>query len=82
MSVVQHLTEIVAALNALQIPYLVMGGHAVRYYGFNRATTDHDLHIPARVGAQLTDLLRKTSLFVGGPPVEAATWRGEDFRCC
>jgi len=80
MNVVQHLTEIVAALNELKVRHLVMGGHAVRYYGFNRDTTDHDLHIPAAAGEQLSAILSKTTLFAAGIPVEAATWRGADFR--
>lgn len=80
MNVVEHLTEIVSALSALQVPHLVMGGHAVRYYGFNRETTDHDLHVPAVVGEHLTEILSQTKLFVANPPLEAVTWRGEDFR--
>lgn len=80
MNVVQHLAEIVSALAELQIPHLVMGGHAVRYYGFSRETTDHDLCIPLEIGQNLSELLSKTSLFVSAPPAEAPTWRGEDFR--
>ncbi|MGH9799326.1 MAG: hypothetical protein ACRD82_03100, partial [Blastocatellia bacterium] len=80
MNVIAHLAEIVSALNALQIPHLVMGGHAVRYYGFSRETNDHDLCIPPEVGQNLAELLSKTSLFVSVPPTEAPTWRGEDFR--
>jgi hypothetical protein len=79
MSIVQRLIEIVSALDELQVPHLVMGGHAVRYYGFNRETTDHDLHIPVEVGQHLGTLLGKTTLFVDAP-AETATWRGEDFR--
>jgi hypothetical protein len=81
MKIVEHLNQITTALDELQVPYLVMGGHAVRYYGFNRETTDHDLHIPANVGKNLFDLLSRTSLFVSAPPVESVTWRGEsDFK--
>jgi hypothetical protein len=78
MKIVEHLNQITSALDELKIPYLVMGGHAVRYYGFNRETTDHDLHIPANVGKNLSDLLSKTSLFGSSPPTESITWRGED----
>src|SRR5262245_47018435 len=80
MNIEQHLTEIVAALNELKVRHLVMGGHAVRYYGFNRDTTDHDLHISAAAGDKLTEILSQTALFAAGTPVEAARWRGEDFR--
>lgn len=80
MNVVERLTEIVSALVELQVPYLVMGGHAVRYYGFNRDTTDYDLHIPVEAGENLSHLLSRTSLFVAGTVRETSTWRGEDFR--
>ena len=81
MSIVAHLAQITSALDELQVPHLVMGGHAVRYYGFNRDTTDHDLHIPANFGQNLSELLGKTSLFVSAPPAETITWRGAaDFQ--
>jgi hypothetical protein len=76
----QRLIEVVSALDEVQMPYLIMGGHAVRYYGFRRDTTDFDLHISAESSAHLTDLLAKTSLFVAGLPAETVTWCGEDFR--
>ncbi len=63
MNVVEHLTKIVSALAELRIPHLVMGGHAVRYYGFSRETTDHDLCIPPEVGQHLAELLSQRSLF-------------------
>jgi hypothetical protein len=80
MTVIARLTEIVAALTDLQLPYLVMGGQAVGYYGFQRETTDHDFYLPATAGAHLTEMLSRTVLFAGGLPVEAITWRGADFR--
>lgn len=73
MNIVQHLTEIVAALNELGVPHLVMGGRAVRYYGFNRETTDHDLQISAATGRQLTELLRNSTLFRGTDATHNAT---------
>lgn len=79
MTIVQRLIEIVSALDEAQIPHLVMGGHAVRYYGFNRETTDYDLHIPVEAGQKLSELLSNTTLFVD-TPAETTTWRGEDFR--
>ena len=50
MNVVAHLAQITAALAELHLPHLVMGGQAVRYDGFNRETTDHDLHLAAGSG--------------------------------
>jgi len=80
MNIVPHLIEIVSALDGLKVRYLVMGGHAVRYYGFNRETNDHDLHIPVEAGRHLGELLSQTTLFISGTPAETPTWRGEDFR--
>ena len=80
MNVVARLTEIVSALDELKVPHLVMGGHAVRYYGFNRETTDHDFYLPADAGEHLSDILSRSSLFVTDTPTEAPTWRGADFR--
>ena len=45
MNAAERLTEIVSALDRLEIPYLVTGGHAARYYGIERNTIDYDLHI-------------------------------------
>lgn len=80
MNVIEHLVEIVSAMTALGVPHLVMGGHAVRYYGFSRDTTDHDLCIPPAVGIHLIELLSHASLFASAPLAEALTWRGDDFR--
>ena len=67
MKIVEHLSQITVALEELKIPYLVMGGHAVRYYGFNRETTDHDLH-SNRCRQEASDLLIHTSVFASDPP--------------
>jgi hypothetical protein len=80
MNAVTHLTGIVSALTELQVPHLVTGGPAVRYSGFNRETSDHDLHIPPSAAENLVELLSRTSLFVSTPLLEAATRWGEDFR--
>ena len=77
MNIVEHLNQITSALDELDVPYL-MGGHAVRYYGFRRETTDHDLYIPAEIGRNLSELLSRTALFVSAPPIESVTWRGEN----
>lgn len=62
MNIVEHLNQITSALDELDVSYLVMGGHAVRYYGFRRETTDHDLYIPAEIGRNLSELLSRTAL--------------------
>ena len=61
MTIVERLIEIVSSLDELQVPHLVMGGHAVRYYGFSRETTDHDLHTPVEAGQSLSSLLGTAS---------------------
>ena len=40
-----RLAEIVTALEAVGLSCLVMGGHAVRFYGVDRNTADFDLHL-------------------------------------
>ena len=40
MNTMNRLAEIVSALDRLEIPCLVMGGHAARYYGIERNTID------------------------------------------
>src|SRR5204862_362257 len=44
MSPEQRLAEIVAALEAVGLSCLVLGGHAARYYGVNRTTNAFDLY--------------------------------------
>lgn len=40
-----RLAEVVSALEVVGVSCLVMGGHAVRFYGLSRNTDDVDLHI-------------------------------------
>jgi hypothetical protein len=40
-----RLAEVVSALETVGVSCLVMGGHAVRFYGLSRHTNDVDLHI-------------------------------------
>ena len=53
-----RLAKIVSALDRLGIPYLVMGGHAARYYGVERNTIDYDLHVGLDDWAHLDTILR------------------------
>ena len=43
MNPARRLAEIVSALEQVGLTVLVMGGHAVRYYGIDRNTIDYDL---------------------------------------
>ncbi len=45
-----RLAEIVTALEQVGLTVLVMGGHAVRYYGIDRNTIDYDLHLSPPTG--------------------------------
>ena len=45
MNPARRLAEIVSALEQVGLTVLVMGGHAVRYYGLDRNTIDYDLHL-------------------------------------
>lgn len=39
----ERLAVIVTALESVGLSYLIMGGHAVRFYGLQRHTNDFDL---------------------------------------
>jgi hypothetical protein len=54
------LAELVAELEGAGISCLVMGGHAVRYYGLARHTNDVDLQIAHGQWDDLPGLLART----------------------
>jgi hypothetical protein len=76
----ERLAAIVTALEGLGIPHLVMGGHAVRYYGVDRNTIDFDLHISLDAWDTLPALLANSPLFTSAPPVEGPSGRAGVFR--
>lgn len=75
-----RLGEIVTALESVGLTCVVMGGHAVRFYGLARNTNDFDLHISADHWDDLAERLRRTPLFGGRAPVEGPSWRKGAFR--
>ena len=75
-----RLAEIVAALEAVGLNCLVMGGHAVRFYGVDRTTADFDLHLAPDRWDDLPQALSRTSLFAGKPLSEGPSWRPNAFR--
>ena len=75
-----RLAEIVAALEAVGLNCLVMGGHAVRFYGVDRNTGDFDLHLAPDCWDDLPHALSRSSLFVGKPLMEGPSWRPNVFR--
>ncbi len=70
-----RLAEIVTALESVNIACLVMGGHAVRYYGLRRDTSDFDLHLAPDGWDGLSAKLAETPLFAGSPVLEGPSWR-------
>lgn len=54
MNIETRLAEILTALDRERAVYLVMGGHAARYYGVQRTTADYDLHLKNSTGVAKT----------------------------
>jgi hypothetical protein len=75
-----RLGEIVTALEAVGVRCLVMGGHAVRFYGVDRNTNDFDLHLSPDSWDDLPARLRGSALFAGREPPEGPSWRPLTFR--
>lgn len=76
----QKLAEVVTALEAVGVRSLVMGGHAVRYYGLDRITDDFDLHLAPDCWDDLADRMGRSDWLRGRNPVEFASWRAGAFR--
>jgi hypothetical protein len=75
-----RLAEVVSELEAVGISCLVMGGHAVRFYGRFRYTNDVDLHVAPDQWDDLPARLARTNLFAGGAISEGPSWRPGAFR--
>lgn len=80
MSVDERLAAIVTGLDSVGAASLIMGGHAVRFYGLQRNTIDFDLHLAPDRWGDLPELLWRTNLFSKGLPVEGESWRPASFR--
>jgi hypothetical protein len=76
----ERLAAIVVALESVGLSCLVMGGHAVRFYGLQRHTNDFDLTLGADGWDDLADRLARTGLFAVTGPVEGNSWRPGAFR--
>jgi hypothetical protein len=76
----ERLAWIVTALESAGLAYLVMGGHAVRFYGLQRNTVDFDFHLAPDRWDDLPELLARTTLFSGRPVVEGSSWSAHAFR--
>jgi hypothetical protein len=75
-----RLTEVVSQLEAVGVSCLVMGGHAVRFYGLSRNTNDVDLHVAPDQWDDLPARLARTTLFAGQAVMEGPSWRPGAFR--
>ena len=72
----QKLARLVGSLEHAGIDVLIMGGHAVRYYGIDRNTIDFDLVTSV---ATTEELRSKLSIANLGSAREAKVWRHRDF---
>jgi hypothetical protein len=80
LNATDRLAEIVAAFERVKLDYLVMGGHAARYYGIQRTTIDFDIHVSVTVWKNLTQLLTETTLIPDPLSAEGPSWRRDAFR--
>ncbi|MBI4585344.1 MAG: hypothetical protein HY717_15120 [Planctomycetes bacterium] len=80
MNAETRLAEIYEAIVGSGIRVLVMGGHAVRFYGIDRTTIDYDLHLASVDWERLPDVLRRFFLARQESFEEAQSWRPDDFR--
>jgi hypothetical protein len=75
-----RLARIVTDLESVGLVCLVMGGHAVRYYGLRRDTNDFDLHLAPETWDETNTRVARTSLFLGKDVVDGPSWRPHAFR--
>lgn len=64
----ERLAAIVTALESVALSCLVMGGHAVRFYGLERHTNDYDLTLAPDGWDDLAGRLARSGLFPAAPP--------------
>jgi hypothetical protein len=76
----ERLAQIITALEAVGLSCLVMGGHAVRFYGVERNTNDFDLHLSPACWDDLPERLRRSALFASKELIEGPSWRPRTFR--
>jgi hypothetical protein len=75
-----RLAAILSALDQFGWLYLVMGGHAARYYGVSRNTVDYDLCVALTNWNDLGAVLSSTEFFRKSGVTEGPSWRPNDFR--
>ena len=80
MSPDARLAEMVSELEGAGVFCLVMGGHAVRFYGLWRYTNDVDLHVAPDQWRDLPARLARTNLLKDQDVREGPSWRPGAFR--
>jgi hypothetical protein len=73
----EKLARLVRALQDAGIDVVVMGGHAVRFYGIDRNTIDFDLATSLATPQELRARIGQVHMFGGAS--EEAVWRRNDF---
>jgi hypothetical protein len=76
----ERLAAIARALESVGLSCLIMGGHAVRFYGLQRHTNDFDLTLAPDGWDDLADRLARTGLFPATGPLEGNSWWPGAFR--
>lgn len=80
MTIEERLAAVITALEEVGVSLLVLGGHAVRYYGVSRTTIDFDLHVAVPDWSALHEVLARSRLAPGAPLPEGPSWRPQVFR--
>lgn len=73
----QRLARLVSHLKNAGLNFLVMGGHAVRYYGVDRNTNDFDFCAGVVSTEELRELLKGVAELDGAK--EGPSWRPDEF---
>jgi hypothetical protein len=77
MTADQRLAELADAVKAVGLDALVMGGHAVRFYGVDRNTVDFDFYASTGSMSELRRQLARSELLKLAR--EGPSWRPDDF---
>lgn len=82
MTTEQRAAALAEALSALGLRALLMGGHAVRFYGVDRSTVDYDfcLALDRPSWDALPSLLRRSRIIADESFREGPSWRPDAFR--
>lgn len=73
----QRMSEIATTLQAAGLGSVVMGGHAVRYYGVDRNTVDYDFFAGARSTQEIRDVIACMPALQDA--AEGPSWRPDEF---